>query len=137
MKRCPKHIESSVVGADELIEGVIDEDADSFLLKCTCGSYAFHLFEGDKRSVVAQCLKCDSRIVVYDLVFYPSATKVKGEEIFQPFPGMDRLGDGVYLVYEYGEFDEGDEFDQNDITWCQIFVMQAGGLKKVFDDETA
>ncbi len=30
-----------------------------------------------------------------------------------------------------------DEFDRNDISWCQVFVETASGnLAKVFDDET-
>ncbi|MCY2968448.1 MAG: hypothetical protein NT069_33290 [Planctomycetota bacterium] len=39
---------------------------------------------------------------------------------------------------EYGDFDEDEVFDRNDVTWFTAFVgLPDGTLGIVFDDETA
>lgn len=44
----------------------------------------------------------------------------------------------VYVMYEYGELDDDQQFDQNDITWCQVFIENENKQRvKVVDDETA
>jgi hypothetical protein len=43
----------------------------------------------------------------------------------------------VYVSCEYGQLDEDQEFDQDDITWCQVFVEKGGQLSRIFEDETA
>jgi hypothetical protein len=48
---------------------------------------------------------------LYDLVFYPAATKGRGEEAFTPLKATRTEVLPVYVSYEYGELDEGQEFD--------------------------
>jgi len=74
---------------------------------------------------------------VYDLASYPTASKGKGDEWFTELDPTKEGALPIYVSYEYGEFDDDQEFDQDDITWCQVFVEMGGGLRKVFDDETA
>jgi hypothetical protein len=62
-----------------------------------------------------------------------------GDESFSEIKET-KAGSGlpVFVMYEYGELDDDQEFDPNDITWFQVFVEASNGrLVKVFDDETA
>lgn len=85
----------------------------------------------------AICERCGAAAIVYDLTFYPAATKQKGAETFSEMDATKVGALAVYVGYEYGEFDEDQEIDENDITWCQVFVELDGELCQVFDDETA
>ena len=75
--------------------------------------------------------------MVYDLQFYPAASKSKGDEVFLEMDISKEKPVKVYVGYEHGETDDDQEFDQNDITWCQIFADNDNGIIKVFDVETA
>jgi len=138
MHLCPKHIEDSVVNAQEKFSGKADEFHQYFqVVCCKCASRIFHLFVSNKDSVKALCAKCRRTVLIYDLDVYPAATKLSGEEIFEELDVTTRGPLPIYVGYEYGEFDDDQVFDQNDITWCQVFVEKGDKLLKVFDDETA
>jgi hypothetical protein len=97
----------------------------------------FKLSVSNLRSVQAECAVCRNVIRVYDLALYPAASKPLGSEQYQPMD-VPKSPSLVFVAFEYGELDEDQEFDTNDITWCQIFIEDdAGELLKVFDDETA
>lgn len=52
--------------------------------------------------------------------------------------GNDRFN--VAVIFEYSdEFSFDDEFDENDITWCQIYLYDPKNLCSIMivDDETA
>ena len=137
MKNCPTHIEKFVVDASSRFR--IPEDGYHFYfeLKCVCGSQLFYLLFGDKRSVRAICNRCLNKITIYNLSFYPSASTIGGEEAYYISDLTCEVPALIFVMYEYGILDEGDDFDKNDITWCQVFVESPSGLTKVFDDETA
>jgi hypothetical protein len=138
MHFCPKHVENSVVKADDQFPKFADDFHHYFQIVCnSCGGRLFRLFVGDKRTVNAVCEACRVNVLVYDLERYPAATKTTGEETFSENQWTTRTALPVFVGYEYGEFDDDQEFDQNDITWCQIFVLHEGSLVVVFDDETA
>jgi len=68
---------------------------------------------------------------------YPAACKPKGAELYVAME-VPEAPSPVFVAYEYGELDEDQEFNADDITWCQVFVEHsAGDILKVFDDETA
>jgi hypothetical protein len=119
------------------------DDADDyhhyFKIVCKCGDDRFRLIESNKQSVKAVCGKCGHEILLYDLSKYPAASKMPGDESFSEIKET-KAGSGlpVFVMYEYGELDDDQEFDPNDITWFQVFVEASNGrLVKVFDDETA
>jgi hypothetical protein len=97
----------------------------------------FTLFESSHHSVRAECVICREPVLVYDLALYPAASKRTGLERYQPM-NVQSSPSHVFLAFEYGEIDEGEEFDANDITWFQAYIETSEGeLVKVFDDETS
>ena len=138
MQTCPNHIKHLLEDASSRFPDEHDDFHHYFSLRCSCGQHRFRLMEGTKRSVVAVCSACGSKHRIYDLGYYTSSTKPKGDEDFKPMEGVATIPARVFIGYEYGETDEGETFDPEDITWCSIYVEEASGtLKKVFDDETA
>lgn len=65
--------------------------------------------------------------IILEINLYISA---EGDDVFN-----------VCVVYEYSdEFSLSDaEFDNNDVTWCQVFVYgtKSNKVYKIVDDETA
>jgi hypothetical protein len=137
MKLCPDHIKDVVLDASARFQQEADEYHHYFQLECKCGGDIFTLFESNHRSVRAECASCRELVLIYDLELYPAASKLTGAEHFQ-LMSVSRSPSRVFLSFEYGELDEGEVFDPNDITWFQIFIEASDGeLVKVFDDETA
>jgi len=58
-----------------------------------------------------RCVRKFFPCVLYDLAFYPAATKGRGEEVFAPLKAARTEALPVYVSYEYGGLDEGQEFD--------------------------
>jgi hypothetical protein len=89
--------------------------------------------------VVAQCKRCATEVVLYDIRKYPSATVVPADDRLTVVAGESAQGANVYVMYEYGPLDPGDRFDSDDITWCQVYARapESGLLSKVIDHETA
>lgn len=138
MPLCPKHVEDSVVSAEERFSEDADEFHHYFQIVCNaCASNGFHLFLSNLDTVKAFCEMCQKEVLIYDLALYPAATKLAGDENFVELDLTKAEALPIYVSYEYGEFGDDQEFDQNDITWCQVFVEKEGELLKVFDDETA
>jgi|SRR5687767_15284946 len=137
MNYCPEHIESLVEDANHLFPDDHDNFHHYYLIKCRCGEFRFSLVEGSKKSLVATCERCNREWRIYDLAYYPSASKLKGEEHFGKILVPKEQSSKLFIGYEYGETDDGDAFDRNDITWCIVFVEKEGKLQRIFDDETA
>ena len=139
MKPHPRHVDGWVVEANDRFPDEADDFHHFFKIQCECGRELFRLFESNKRSVKATCASCGRETLVYDLSRYPAASKLSGVESFVPM-SVDQGDSGlrVFVMYEYGEPDEDQKFDPDDISWCQVFVESKNGqIKKVFDDETA
>jgi hypothetical protein len=90
---------------------------------------------------IAHCKKCRRNIKVYDLSQYPSASvsphRSELKLVDQVHPS---LGDNypVFVMYEYPEPEDDVDYDNNDISWCQVFIgSSTENLIKVLDDETS
>lgn len=109
-------------------------------IHCSCGSSSFRLsIEDLNLTVIAVCVKCDRRIVVYDLKQYPGATVLRGPRSLRQH--ISSKGDEVVHVavaYEYPDkgFDVGDNL--NGISWCIVWCkgVSSNQVEKVIDHET-
>ncbi|HEX7861323.1 MAG TPA: hypothetical protein VF773_13405 [Verrucomicrobiae bacterium] len=110
-----------------------------YQIVCSCGSEEFRVFRSDAPGLRAVCCKCECAITVYDLIEYPAASKGSANASVALVRHRDGSTDlRVFVMYEYGELDADEEFDPNDITWCQVFVENLRKeLQMVLDDETA
>ncbi len=133
----PSHLKGNVRDASVAFRAQSSETHHYYQIVCTCGGLRFRLTKSQQKTVVADCLECGRVTVVYDLQFYPAAVKLSGKEVFETIEdGVDQAG--TYIMFEYSEREPDMDFDQNDITWCQIFVLRRNGvLEQVLDDETA
>ena len=90
-------------------------------------------------SVTARCVRCSQQITVYDVRLYPAATpsRQEGEAVLYSIGGKSEFG--VCVVYEYSELDPDQDFDQNDLSWCEVYVVDDDGivLGRVISDETS
>lgn len=108
-----------------------------YKLKCTCNCESFMVYKDVHPSVFAKCCYCDKMITVYDLDYYPVAVKLKREF---PLKNVNDIPTSVYVNYEYNDeflYEDDVEFDENDISWCKVFVENNNTLVKILDDETA
>jgi hypothetical protein len=141
--KCPKHIDGFVCKLPKKNK-FIDCDSDdyhiAYLVKCNCGCEVFKVFINEMPSVILKCNNCDNQIIVYDLKFYPAATIIPGNEKFEEYISLDGdLTFNICVIYEYSELDEGEKFNPDDITWCEVYAYGVKS-KKVFEiinDETA
>ncbi len=121
----------------ELCEQYGSECSYVHKLRCSCGGSKFLVYQDDHPSIFVKCIDCNKMITVYDLDYYPAATKLKQE--FE-MKRINDKGQSVYVNYEYSDeylYEEDVDFDSNDITWGRVFIMIDGQLLKVLDDETA
>jgi len=141
--RCPKHIEQYVRQVDDpsaFLAYECDEYALCYSVTCSCGCDEFRICLSAVPSVFAHCTECGNVLTIYDVRLYPAATP--GSDTTD---SSDRFSQGghevfsVYVVYEYGELDEDESFNQDDITWCEVyaFVKGTGTTVRVLSDETA
>lgn len=138
MEKHPNHVDRFVRNARARFPGQHDEFHHYYQIVCRCQAERFRILISDRDSVKARCLLCARQVILYDLEHYPAASKISGPEEFQEVTSNegDRLR--VFVRYEYGEVDEGEPFDRNDITWCQVWLeREEGKLVRIFDDETA
>lgn len=108
-----------------------------YKIRCTCGCDKFMVYVDEHPSAFAKCTLCNEYIVIYDLKYYPSATKLN--KICSK-KQIGKEGVKVYVVFEYNDEFEDEEdvkFDSNDITWGKVFVRDKNGLMMILDDETA
>ena len=107
-------------------------------LVCPCGEEQFDLLQSNLDSVVAVCSSCKTRIILYDWALYHAAVKLKGDEEFFRMPTQRERPSRVFVGYEYGPTEADEEFNSNDISWCQVFASTSNGeIIEVFNDETA
>src|SRR6266699_4462062 len=107
MRFCPKHVEDSVIDAEDKFPQSSTEFHHYFQLVCkSCGSRLFHLLISNKQTVKALCGRCESSVLVYDLASYPTASKGKGDEWFTELDPTKEGALPIYVSYEYGEFDD-------------------------------
>lgn len=147
-KACPEHIENFVEilqnGEKYKIEyfDELGEYTFAYELKCLCSNKIFKIYIDEHPSVVVECNRCGKKIIVYDLKYYPAATKLKEKLPLKKY--ISQYGDELFnvcVIYEYSdefEYEDDVEFDKNDISWCMTYGY---GLKsqKVFEiinDET-
>ena len=135
----PRHIAGYVEDASERFARDADEYHLFYHVVCKCGDDRFLVFQSEKPALKVRCAVCRAEVVVYDTGRYPSASKSRSPDQFHQVVRSEQ-GDRfrVYVMYEYGQLDDGEEFDSNDITWCQVFIEdERGGLSMILDDETA
>ncbi|OOM06330.1 hypothetical protein [Clostridium saccharobutylicum] len=145
---CPKHVEGFIETIDNGDKYKIDDfnEFDKYTfpyeIKCSCTNKIFKIYIDEHPSVVAECSRCGKKIIVYDLKYYPAATKIKKEFPLKEY--VSRNGDELFnicVVYEYSdefEYEDDVEFDKNDISWCTVYGYGIKS-KKVFEiisDET-
>jgi hypothetical protein len=137
MQLHPEHVDGFVEPASERFSEHADDFHHFYRIVCRCRGQRFQVFLGDKKSVRVKCITCHTWITLHDLSLYPAAVTSSGVEEFQC---VNDSGGGsvVYVMYEYGERDEDETFDSNDISWCQVWIEDANGkLSRLMDDETA
>lgn len=140
----PNHIEGYVEklpNKSKYVEYEFDEYTIPYEVKCTCGNREFKVYENLEPRVEIECTKCGNRIIVYDLDYYTCAEKYNEEKLnLYTSPYGDNFFN-VCVIYEYSdEFSFLDKnFDNNDITWCEVFIYGVDSKKvyKILDDETA
>ena len=135
----PLHIEGYVVPAENQIPYKSDDFHFYYQVKCSCDAIWFHVQTSSKPNVIAICRSCGKRITVYDIPNYPAG--VQSQKTSEVLEVQHPEGENVlkvFVMYEYGELDDDQEFDRNDISWCQVFVQnESETLVKIVDDETA
>jgi hypothetical protein len=133
---CPSHLQNHVLDASSAFASEVSSSHYYFKLKCLCGSTRLRLAHSRQKTVQAKCMSCRNEFTVYDLAFYPAAVKLSGKEEFQELDNPENYDD-VFVMFEYGDSEPDVDFDENDITWCQLYVRRKdGAIAKVFDDET-
>jgi len=140
--RCPKHIEKYVCGFDDpanFLNYECNDYAACYLVRCKCAREEFRIYLSAVPSVLAQCIECGNMIRLYDVRLYPAATP--RSEATGPLDAFRHDGRDVFsvcVVYEYGELDDDESFDQDDISWCEVYAFVAGTniRVRVLSDET-
>ena len=122
---------------EELKTGYEDSFSNVFKVVCTCNNPDFWIYGDEHPTIILECAECKRRITAYDLKYYPSAIKL--DESYE-LKRLNEKKQPVYVNYEYSDeylYSKDVSFDNNDITWCKIFVNDNGVIKKILDDETA
>src|SRR5690349_10992679 len=103
----PLHASGFVIDASSRFPGESDRHHFYYQLVCHQDARCFRLLKGNKQTVKAICARCGNEIIVYDLSYYPAASKNPGTEQFTSIrhPSGDESS-LVYVMYEYGELDE-------------------------------
>lgn len=110
---------------------------------CSCGNDKFVIYKNSEPKVTAYCESCGKTITLYDLIEYSCAVTVRkdGEEVLKKITTNNSDKFNVAIIFEYSdEFELDDEnFDENDVTWCQIYLYDTVSMKSfmIVDDETA
>lgn len=123
-------------------DGIYGEFTFAYEINCSCGGKEFVVYKNSEPKVTAFCTSCGNQIAIYDLIEYPCATTARDpEEALEKVvnKGNDKFNIAFILQYS-DQFDFDDQrFDENDITWCQIFLYDIVNLQSVMivDDETA
>ena len=142
----PDHIKKYVkriVGNNKFFDGNLDAFTFAYEVTCSCGNKELVILKNSEPKVIACCESCGETITMYDLIEYPCAVTVrkKGEEVLTKITNGDSDKFNAAVIFEYSdEFElDGDEFDENEVTWCQIYLYDSKSLQSlmIVDDETA
>lgn len=141
----PNHIKNyvkAILSKNKYFDLDLGAFSFSYELSCTCGCIDFKIYKTKEPMVTAQCTNCKKEIIVYDLEQYPAATTYRPlDDILVQVEDNGRNVFSVGIIFEYSdEFDFDDkEFDENDLSWCQIYLHDKLQSKSfcIVDDETA
>lgn len=146
MKRCaPSHINKyCYIYQNEKIYKLLSEkyeDEYTFLYKirCSCNNTKFKVYRNEQSTVMLKCPVCKNKIVVYDLSYYPGATKIGNNIELEKIIYKEQELFDVYVLYEYDdEFEQENdvEFNNNSISWCYAYILSNEGLIQILNDET-
>lgn len=140
--KCPVHIKNNVreLTFDEKRIFRYYRANDTYIVTCRCGNEWLRVFTNELPHVEAQCDKCKSKMVIYDLREYPAATVLPDNEELTVY--VSEKNDELFKLcvdFEYPEAEADIELDVNDITWC--IVLGLGQLSntvfEIVNDETA
>lgn len=135
MIRAPRHVQQFVKpAADGVEQGRSGPYHPLWKVVCSCAGQELDIFKTALPRVLARCTTCGREVSVYDIREYPAATVIPADDTRCPVASRVE----VLAMYEYSELDKGEEFDPDDITWCQVFAKEPGGrARMVVDHETA
>ena len=136
----PTHIKKYCVcdHSDKIFESIFNRFDDTNMsinkIKCTCGNDLFNVYTDPNPTVKVICTECLNEIIVYDLIYYPAATKCPQEDdVFEMVTLNLQSELNVYAVYDYGDEYE----DENDVTWCYVYISFLDDVFELINDETA
>lgn len=144
----PSHIKNyvqQIIGKNKFFDDDFSNDEFTFAYEivCKCGNHKFTIYKNNEPKVVACCEVCNQKITLYDLIEYPCAVVLRKEKEEMELKKVSNEGNdrfNVAVIFEYSdEFSFDDEFDENDITWCQIYLYDPKNLCSIMivDDVTA
>lgn len=92
--------------------------------------------------MIASCTSCGNQITLYDLIEYPCAVVVRDtEEALEKVVNNnnDKFNAAIIIQYSDEYALDDDEFDEDAITWCQIYLYDVVNSQPIMivDDETA
>ena len=141
--KCPNHVEKNVINLpkrNKFLSYECDEYHLPYQIICKCGCEEFEIVTNPEPMVLAICSKCGETITIYNLRYYPAASLIpfNGNEIPYTSVADDKIFN-ICVVYEYPELEDDEEFDQNDITWCEVYGFGVNSKKsfQIICDETA
>ncbi|MGN0402832.1 MAG: hypothetical protein ACI4HQ_11340 [Acetatifactor sp.] len=123
-------------------DGIYGEFTFAYEIRCDCGCKEFVVYKNSEPKVIASCTSCGNIITLYDLIEYPCATTARDpEEELEKIINKSNDKFNVAIIIQYSDqfaFDD-ERFDENDITWCQIYLYDIAHLQSIMivDDETA
>lgn len=146
MMYAPSHIKKyakQIQGENKFFsDGIYGGYTFAYEIICHCGNKEFVVYKNSEPKVIASCTSCGNRITVYDLIEYPCATTARNpeEELRKVFiDNNDNFNVAIIIQYSDQFAFDDERFDENDITWCQIFLYDMVNLQSIMivDDETA
>ncbi|MDE7418165.1 MAG: hypothetical protein K2N44_17990 [Lachnospiraceae bacterium] len=141
----PDHIKkyvTPIVGKNKFFEdSIYSSFTFAYEVHCSCGGKEMTVYKTSEPKVTAVCAACGRMITIYDLTEYPCAVPLGKEETPEKVTNQENDRFHVAVIYEYSdEFAlDDDAYDENDVTWCQIYVYDTVNAQSIMivDDETA
>lgn len=142
----PSHVKKyveQIQGKNKFFSDNIDgQFTFAYEISCSCGNKEFVVYKNSEPKVIASCTSCGNQITLYDLIEYPCAVVVRDtEEALEKVVNNNNDKFNVAIIIQYSdEFAlDDDEFDEDAITWCQIYLYDVVNSQPIMivDDETA
>lgn len=140
--RCPKHVSKYVKNPEEEMCTLfgVKKEQNPLAVQCVCANDEFKILINELPIVDAICTKCEEKIKLYDLNFYPAATIIPASDEYIKYYSSE--GDSVFnlcVLFEYPELEKDEVFDPDDISWCIIWGrgIKSGQVFEILNDETA